>query len=178
MGLSHTVIKMPKKDKKETEKTIDAPSNGGSEEDRYAGLEEGLDEIPPMPQPAVGKDGNGSNPDITAEDLARFQEEEAEREIPGHGFIFGTKKKYLPEVTRVNEREIFTFSVGIVQDAVLKPRGPDDSVFAIFSESVMRLKIGFEGKGRDEYVVLEQQKAQKEADAAAKGAWFGSGNTT
>jgi len=126
--------------------------------------------------------GNGHNPDVDeqmlkdkeeeekrqAEDeaeLQRMREEAEEAKIPGSGYLFNVKKKHLPEATRLNEREIFTFGVGAVQDAVLD-LNRKDSVFDIFASHIFRLKISAGGKGREENIAVRQVDAEEKANAA------------
>lgn len=100
-------------------------------------------------------------------ELERMREEAEEAKIPGSGYLFNVKKKHLPEATRLNEREIFTFAVGAVQDYVLQ-RNDDkvvESVFEKFSNSIFRLKISAGGKGREENIAVRQVDAEEKANA-------------
>lgn len=98
-------------------------------------------------------------------ELERMREEQEEAKIPGSGYLFNVKKKHLPEATRLNEREIFTFGVGAVQDAVLD-LNRKDSVFDIFAANIFRLKISAGGKGREENIAVRQVDAEEKANAA------------
>jgi len=126
--------------------------------------------------------GNGHNPDVDEQmlkdkeeeekrqaeeeaELQRMREEAEEAKIPGSGYLFNVKKKHLPEATRLNEREIFTFGVGAVQDAVLD-LNRKDSVFDIFASHIFRLKISAGGKGREENIAVRQVDAEEKANAA------------
>jgi len=141
--------------------------------DELEQMEQAEENLPEFPDRDNGKESTALL-DESAE-YQKFAEEEAEKEIPSSGYLFASKDKYLPEVTRLNEREIFAFAVGDVQDAVLDP-DRTKSVYQIFKLSAMRNKIGFEGKGREEHIVIKQQEAEKEADAASRGALFGRGS--
>ena len=129
--------------------------------------------------------GNGHNPDADEqavqdkeaeekqnkqdqEDLEREREEAENSKIPGSGYGFNVKKKHLPEATRLNEREIFTFGVGAVQDKVLD-LNRTESVFEIFTNSIFRLKISLGGKGREEYIAVRQVDAEEKANAVRGG---------
>jgi hypothetical protein len=125
--------------------------------------------------------GNGHNPDADEQlqekaaeekqaaeeekELERMREEAEEAKIPGSGYLFNVKKKHLPEATRLNEREIFTFGVGAVQDAVLDLKRTD-SVFDIFASTIFRLKISAGGKGREENIAVRQVDAEEKANSA------------
>ena len=126
--------------------------------------------------------GNGHNPDADEQavqdkveedkqqaeeekELERMREEAEEAKIPGSGYLFNVKKKHLPEATRLNEREIFTFGVGAVQDAVLD-LNRKDSVFDIFASTIFRLKISAGGKGREENIAVRQVDAEEKANSA------------
>jgi hypothetical protein len=126
--------------------------------------------------------GNGHNPDADEQamsdkveedkqqaeeekELERMREEAEEAKIPGSGYLFNVKKKHLPEATRLNEREIFTFGVGAVQDAVLD-LNRKDSVFDIFASTIFRLKISAGGKGREENIAVRQVDAEEKANAS------------
>jgi hypothetical protein len=98
-------------------------------------------------------------------ELERMREEAEEAKIPGSGYLFNVKKKHLPEATRLNEREIFTFGVGAVQDAVLD-LNRKDSVFDIFASTIFRLKISAGGKGREENIAVRQVDAEEKANAS------------
>jgi hypothetical protein len=98
-------------------------------------------------------------------ELERMREEAEEAKIPGSGYLFNVKKKHLPEATRLNEREIFTFGVGAVQDAVLDLKRTD-SVFDIFASTIFRLKISAGGKGREENIAVRQVDAEEKANSA------------
>lgn len=106
------------------------------------------------------------------EELNRMREEADEAKIPGSGYLFNVKAKHLPEATRLNEREIFTFAVGNVQDYVLRRTDYKDarecqrSVYEEFRDGVFRLKIALNGKGRDENVAVRQVDAEEKANAA------------
>lgn len=134
--------------------------------------EEGLPDVPEMSAPIAPDIIPQDNGGLTKEELRQFREEEAAKAIPSHGFMFGVQDRYLPEATELNEREVFAFAVGDVQDAVLDPNRTE-SVFGIFKNKSMRNKISLNRKGRDEHVVLKQQEADRDAKAAAKGAWVG-----
>jgi hypothetical protein len=145
--------------------------------------------LPVMPQRISTKptdvpkvEGNGHNPDADEQavadkveedkqqaeeekELERMREEAEEAKIPGSGYLFNVKKKHLPEATRLNEREIFTFGVGAVQDAVLD-LNRKDSVFDIFASTIFRLKISAGGKGREENIAVRQVDAEEKANAA------------
>jgi hypothetical protein len=141
--------------------------------------------IPKAPEPKVEDKGNGHNPDADevllsekAEDdarqkeedaeLARMREEAEEAKIPGSGYLFNVKKKHLPEATRLNEREVFAFAVGGVQDYVLRraDTGEDFSVFEHFRDSIFRLKISLKGEGRSENIAVRQVDAEEKANAS------------
>lgn len=98
-------------------------------------------------------------------ELEKMREEADDAKIPGSGSLFNVKKKHLPEFTRLNEREVFTFGVGDVQDAVLDLKRTD-SVFEIFKNSIFRLKISLKGEGRSENVAVRQVDAEEKANAA------------
>jgi len=129
--------------------------------------------------------GNGHNPDadeqIVAEkkeedrvqaeedkELERMREEAEEAKIPGSGYLFNVKKKHLPEATRLNEREVFAFAVGGVQDYVLRraDTGEDSSVFENFRDAIFRLKISLKGEGRSENIAVRQVDAEEKANSA------------
>ncbi len=136
-------------------------------------------ELPKVEEETVK--GNGHNPDVDEqilqdkkeeeqqkkeeeEELERMREEAENSKIPGSGYLFNVKKKHLPEATRLNEREIFTFGVGAVQDAVLD-LNRKDSVFDIFAANIFRLKISAGGKGREENIAVRQVDAEEKANA-------------
>jgi len=142
--------------------------------------------MPKAPDPKAEDKGNGHNPDADEQILAqakeekeeddkrqaeedkeleRMREEAEEAKIPGSGYLFNVKKKHLPEATRLNEREIFTFGVGAVQDAVLD-LNRKDSVFDIFASTIFRLKISAGGKGREENIAVRQVDAEEKANSA------------
>ena len=137
--------------------------------------------LPKMETPVVNEEvaGNGHKDEQVAEDkieedkqaaeeekeLERMREEAEEAKIPGSGYLFNVKKKHLPEATRLNEREIFTFGVGAVQDAVLD-LNRKDSVFDIFASTIFRLKISAGGKGREENIAVRQVDAEEKANSA------------
>lgn len=149
-----------------------------------------LPKLMPLPKATEEVKGNGHNPDadeqavaqaaaekaeedkVQAEEdkeLTRMREEAEEAKIPGSGYLFNVKKKHLPEATRLNEREVFTFAVGAVQDYVLQ-RGDIDaepeSVFEKFSNTIFRLKISLKGEGRSENIAVRQVDAEEKANAA------------
>ena len=101
-------------------------------------------------------------------ELDKMREEAEDAKIPGSGSLFNVKKKHLPEFTRLNEREVFTFAVGDVQDYVLRraDTGEETSVYERFRDSIFRLKISLHGKGRDENVAVRQVDAEEKANAA------------
>lgn len=99
------------------------------------------------------------------EELERMREEQDNAKIPGSGYLFNVKEKHLPEATRLNEREIFTFGVGNVQDAVLN-LNRTKSIFEVFRDSIFRLKISAGGKGREENIAVRQVDAEEKANAA------------
>jgi hypothetical protein len=138
--------------------------------------------MPKAPEPKVEDKGNGHNPDadevLLAEkaeedkrqaeedkELERMREEAEEAKIPGSGYLFNVKKKHLPEATRLNEREVFTFAVGKVQDEVLN-LARTDSVFDIFASNIFRLKISLKGDGRAENIAVRQVDAEEKANAS------------
>jgi hypothetical protein len=148
-----------------------------------------LKEMPKPPDPDIPKledviKGNGHNPDADEQlqekaaeekqaaeeekELERMREEAEEAKIPGSGYLFNVKKKHLPEATRLNEREIFTFAVGAVQDYVLQRTEAKEaeSVFEKFSNSIFRLKISAGGKGREENIAVRQVDAEEKANSA------------
>ena len=137
--------------------------------------------LPKMEAPVVNEEvaGNGHKVEEEIQDkveedkqaaeeekeLERMREEAEEAKIPGSGYLFNVKKKHLPEATRLNEREIFTFGVGAVQDAVLD-LNRKDSVFDIFASTIFRLKISAGGKGREENIAVRQVDAEEKANAS------------
>lgn len=116
-----------------------------------------------------------------AEDaLRRMREEQEEQSIPAGGYLVNVRKKWLPEVTILNHREIFSFAVGHTQDAVVQPDFDPmkRSVWDIFEERVFRLKIsgpkreGEGGTGRDDLIAVEGIRADKQ-NAAMNGGMTG-----
>lgn len=133
--------------------------------------------------PKLEVKGNGHNPDAdeqiaeqTAADkaeeaLQRKEEQEAidrerreaqEAKIPGNKFLLNVDERHLPETSRLNEREIFTFGVGDTQDEALNTNRTK-SIYAIFRNSILRLKISLGGKGRDDFISLHQAEAEENA---------------
>jgi len=102
------------------------------------------------------------------DELDRMREEADDAKIPGSGSLFNVKKKHLPEFTRLNEREVFTFAVGDVQDYVLRrsDTGEETSVYEHFRDAIFRLKISLKGEGRAENVAVRQVDAEEKANAA------------
>jgi hypothetical protein len=102
------------------------------------------------------------------DELAKMREEAEDAKIPGSGSLFNVKQKHLPEFTRLNEREVFTFAVGNVQDYVLRraDTGEETSVYENFRDSIFRLKISLKGEGRAENVAVRQVDAEEKANAA------------
>jgi hypothetical protein len=137
--------------------------------------------LPKMEAPIVNEEVSGNGHKVEEEiqdkveedkqaaeeekELERMREEAEEAKIPGSGYLFNVKKKHLPEATRLNEREIFTFGVGAVQDAVLD-LNRKDSVFDIFASTIFRLKISAGGKGREENIAVRQVDAEEKANSA------------
>ncbi len=106
------------------------------------------------------------------EDIRRFEEEESERSIPGHGYLVNVKPKHLAQSTRLNEREILLFAIAKAQDSVLDPNRTQ-SVASLIMQNIMENKISLNGLGREETLAARQQEAEKAAEAAAKGALLG-----
>lgn len=108
-------------------------------------------------------------PSITQEQINEIEDRELDKNIPGRGHLFHVKKKYLPESTRLNDREIMSFAIGDVQQAVLD-HDRTESVFEVLKNSLMVYKISREGDGRKESIVLHQLTSEEKA--AAQGGLF------
>ena len=117
--------------------------------------------------------GNGHKARLTREEIEAFEEAELDKDIPGKGYLFHVKNKHLPESSRLNEKEIIGFSVGKVQQAVLD-KNRTESAFDIFMNSVLRMKISFEGEGRKENIILHQLSSDDKAEA--RGGLYGDGS--
>ena len=137
-----------------------AEGNGHKETEELAATVEPEAKAEPAP---TGDSATPPQVELVSSKVAEYEEMDSEREIPGNGFLFNVKEKHLPEATRLNEREIWSFAVGEVQDAVLDTNRTE-SVFKILESRLMRNKISLGGDGRTEYVTTMQLKAEEKAE--------------
>lgn len=166
------------------------PFKEAVEEPETEAVETSLPELPKLmtmtrpPEPDIPKaeesiKGNGHNTDADEQELKdraeearqRKEDQEAidrerreaqEAKIPGNKFLLNVDERHLPETSRLNEREIFTFGVGDTQDEALNTNRTQ-SIYAIFRNSILRLKISLGGKGRDDFISLHQAEAEENA---------------
>ena len=147
---------MTKKIEKKTEK----PSGNGKKP------EQDLEKTVPAPEPVVISQVN-KPPSPQYEEI-----DDSAKNAPGRGFLFNVKDENIDECSDLSEREIFTFSIAEVQDAVLD-LNRTESIVSILMRSIKRKKISLNRNGRTEFVTSVQlaaeEKADKSGDLFAKG---------
>ncbi len=77
----------------------------------------------------------------------------------------------MPESSRLNDREIISFAIGVTQREMLNIRRTE-SLFEVFMNSVLRFKISQGGDGRKEHIVLHQLDTDQKSQTMG-GANFG-----
>jgi len=95
-------------------------------------------------------------------EVIQYEVNEGSKEIPGSGFFFNVQDKFLPESSRLTERQIQCFAVGDVQQQVLNTNRKK-TVYEIFRDQYLRYEISANGEGRAEFSTLVQLK-QDEAN--------------
>lgn len=105
--------------------------------------------------------GDGSdNPQMTTEELDAFEEQEENKDLAGKGYLSQVRDKNLPEATRLNDREIMGFGVGMVQQDAINPKRTEP-ILTLFIKHIFRMKISREGEGRKEAIILHQLSTEE-----------------
>lgn len=92
----------------------------------------------------------------------RIEELEAEKGIPGYGWLFAIKDKHLKESCIIDRGQQLTLALGFMQENMLN-QNRTESLFTLFAKDMMRMSVAVEGKARDQGIMARQQDADKNA---------------
>jgi hypothetical protein len=112
--------------------------------------------------------------DEQAEQLRSYVSSQEESKIPGNKFMFNVDEKYLPEASRLNDREIYALAVQMTQREASYTKDPNFDVAFTFMNWLLRLRISRDGEGREEFNLARQAELQQK-EAEARSAAFGGG---
>jgi len=124
----------------------------------------------PVPEVAETPLANEKQPDKASVDKlaaqleaqAAIEEKEAERNIPGNGWLFNIKDKNLKESCVLDQGQQLTFALGFMQENMLT-QSRTESLFMSFAKDMMRMSVAVKGLARDQGIMARQQDADKNA---------------
>lgn len=125
-----------------------------------------------LPAPAIPAADPGEKRRLTFEQIQAIEQSNAIGKIPGRGSLFlAADGAPLEENTRLNEREVWLYTIAYVQEQVATNPNRTESALQLAMNKSFRLKISIGGKGRDDQIILHQ--LTKDETDKIKGGLFG-----